>query len=135
MKTTTPAYARFTLLEVMVAAAILALAVSMSVSILGAARARILRAEKRWGRQHILAQAAELYLLGGPYAEMPDGLLPEGFSADCDLRRAEEGLSQDALEPIDGWVLGEFHIRVYDTAGNVMADTRVHKVVREEDCD
>ena len=126
---------RFTLLEVIIAAGILALAVVMSVGIMGGARARILRAESRWGRQHLLSQAAELYLLAGPGAERPPGLLPQGYSCDCTLAQVEDGMAEAALEPQDGWVLGRFDVRVYDTSGAVMAQCSVEKLVREEDCD
>ncbi len=124
----------FTLLEVIIAAAILALAVVMSVGIMGGARARILRAESRWGRQHLLSQAAELYLLGGPAAEMPPGLLPEGFSSSCTLTPVDD-LSEEDLEPQQGWILGCFHVSVYDASGDLMAECRVDKLVREEDCE
>ncbi len=126
---------RFTLLEVIIAAGILAMAVTMSVGIMGAARARLLRAESRWGRQHLLSQAAELYLLGGPSAVPPPDLLPEGFTCDCTLTRVEEGLAEAALEPQDGWLLARFDIRVYDTSGSLMSQCSVAKVVREDDCD
>lgn len=124
----------FTLLEVLIAAAILAVAVVMSVGIMGGARARILRAEGRWGRQHLLSQAAEIYLLAGPRAALPSGLLPQGFSSSCTLAPVDD-LSEEDMEPQQGWILGCFHICVYDTAGDLMAECRVEKLVREEDCE
>lgn len=124
----------FTLLEVIIAAAVLALAVVMSVGIMGGARARILRAESRWGRQHLLSQAVELYLLGGPAAEIPPGLLPEGFSCSCTLTPVDD-LSEEDLEPQQGWILGCFQVSVYDASGDLMAECRVEKLVREEDCE
>jgi prepilin-type N-terminal cleavage/methylation domain-containing protein len=124
----------FTLLEVMIATVILALAVVMTVGILGGARARILRAETRWGREHLLSQAAELYLLGGLEAEIPPGLLPEGFSSSCTLTAVEDLSEQDA-EPQQGWILGRFDIRVFDTGHDLMAECSVEKLVREEDCE
>jgi hypothetical protein len=119
---------------VIVAAAILAVAVVMSVGIVGGARARILRAESRWGRQHLLSQAAEFFLLCGPSASCPEGLLPEGFSADCSVSLAED-LPEEALAPQEGWVLGRFHVRVYDISGALMAECTVDKLLREEDCE
>lgn len=124
----------FTLLEVIIAAAVLALAVVMSVAIMGGARARILRAESRWGRQHLLSQAAEVYLLGGPAAELPRGLLPEGFSSTCTLTPVDD-LSDEDGQPQQGWVLGRFHVCVYDTSHALMAECSVEKLVREEDCE
>jgi len=121
-------------LEVIIAAAILAVAVAATVGIMGAARSRILRAESRWGRQHLLSQAAEFFLLCGPSAAYPGGLLPEGFSADCAMSLVDD-LPEDALEPQEGWVLGRFHVRVYDTSGAPMAECTVDKILREEDCE
>ena len=117
----------------MIAAAILALVVVMTVTLIGGARARILRAEKRWGRQRLLTNAAELFLVGGPHALEPDNLLPEGFSATCELVRVDQGLDETSSEPIDGWLLGEFRIVVWDVGGNRMAECTVQKVVREDE--
>lgn len=122
----------FTLMEVMVASTILALSVVASMGIVAGARSSLLRAEKRWGRQHILSQVAETYLLAGPDARIPDGVLPQGFSANCRLYETDD-LPEDAQEAIRGWLLGEFHIEVFDVAGNLMDDIRVRKLVKEED--
>ncbi|HOG51969.1 MAG TPA: hypothetical protein PKY10_15370, partial [Lentisphaeria bacterium] len=67
----------------MIAATILALAVVSTMAIIGGARSNLIRAEKRWARQHLLEQAVELYLLGGHDAVVPEGLLPAGFSTAC----------------------------------------------------
>ena len=123
----------FTLMETMVAATILAAAVAATMGIVSNARATLLRAENRWARQHILAQAAEFYLLGGPNAEAPDGLLPDGYSATCDVYPVEEDIEEEALDAIRNWLLAEYHIVVYDQQGNEMAETRVQKVLKEED--
>ena len=58
-------------METMVAAVILALAVVSTMGVLGNARSTLLRAEQRWAREHLLAQVAELYLLGGINVEFP----------------------------------------------------------------
>jgi type II secretory pathway pseudopilin PulG len=124
---------QFTLLEVVVAITILAMSVVCTMSIVGGARAQLLRAERRWGRSHLLAQAAEYYLLAGPEARRaPVGILPEGFRMDCRLREVDD-LPDEALEPIQGWVLGEFVINVYDPGGDSIGEVRVRKLVREED--
>ncbi len=122
----------FTLMEVMIAATILAVSVAGTMAIVGSARSGLLRAENRWGRQHLLSNVMELYLVGGPYAEIPADLLPQGYSATCELIQVED-IHEEALEPIDGWILGEFHVTVYDVSGNVMAECRVRKVLKDED--
>ena len=122
----------FTLIEVMIASTILAMAVVASMGIIGSARSNLLRAQKRWARQHILSQAAEAYLLGGVHTVLPDGVLPQGFSANCYLYDVED-LHEDALESIREWRLGEFHIQVFDVNGKLMDEVRVRKLVKEED--
>ncbi|NMA43392.1 MAG: hypothetical protein GX946_08415 [Oligosphaeraceae bacterium] len=122
----------FTLMEVMIAATILAMSVVAGLGIVGAARSNLLRAEKRWGRQHILSQVAECYLLAGPRAIMPDGVLPQGFSSSCHLYTVDD-LPEDAQESIRGWLLGEFHIEVFDVSGKLMEELRVRKLVKEDD--
>jgi type II secretory pathway pseudopilin PulG len=124
----------FTLMEVMIAATILALAAVATMGVVGSARATLLRAQKRWARQHLLASVAELYLLAGHKAQLPEDLLPQGFSSSCELREVDD-IHSEAQEPINGWQLGEYHIRVYDVNGVAMAETKVRKVLKEEDFD
>lgn len=122
----------FTLMEVMIAAGILAMSVAATLAIVGGGRARLLRAEKRWGRAHLLSQVSEYYLLAGAEAEEPRDLLPDGFSASCELHEAED-LVEDASEAINGWVLGVYTIRVFDTKGGLLGEIAVEKLVREDD--
>jgi len=93
-----------------------------------------LRAQKRWARQHLLTSVAEMYLLAGHEATLPEDLLPQGFSASCKLFEID-AIHEEAKEPINGWLLGEYHICVYDVNGALMAETRVRKVLKEEDFD
>ena len=124
---------RFTLLEVMVAATILAMSVTFTMVIVGGARTQVLRAQRRWGRAHLLAQAAEYYLLAGHRGgEVPSGLLPQGFGMSCELVEVTD-LPEEALEPINGWRLGEFVIQVTDASGDLIGEMRVRKPVLEED--
>lgn len=122
----------FTLMEVMIAATILALAVVSTMAIIGGARSNLIRAEKRWARQHLLEQAVELYLLGGHDAAVPEGLLPAGFSSSCQLLVVDD-IHEEAQEANRGWQLGEYVVVVYDANRRPMAECRVRKVVKEED--
>ena len=122
----------FTLMEVMIAATILAMAVVSTMGVVAGARSTLLRAEQRWARQHLLAQAAEFYLLAGKNAVFPEGLLPDGFTASCELYEVED-IHEDALEPIKEWLLCEYHICVFDNTGVKIAETFVQKVLKEGD--
>ena len=122
----------FTLLETMIAATILALAVASTAGIVGGARSTLLRAEQRWQEQHLLTQAVELFLLGGPNAPYIDGVLPDGYSAECSVYAVED-LEEAALEANRGWLLCEYSIRLLSPDGNVVGSTTVRKVLKEED--
>jgi len=116
----------------MIAAVILALAVVSTMGVVSGARSTLLRAEQRWARQHLLAQVAELYLLGGKDVVMPQGLLPEGFSSSCEIYEVED-IHEEALEHINEWLLAEYHVAIYDGTGALLADTFIQKVLKEED--
>ncbi len=125
----------FTLMEVVIAAMVLSMSAAMVFGIVGTARARLLRAERRWGRQHVMTQATEFYLLAGKDAVPPDDLLPEGFSPSCTVSLAE-GLPEEAAEGLagwEGWRLGKLQISVSDPNGRVVDEWTIEKLVREDD--
>ena len=122
----------FTLMEIMVAATILSMSVAAILGILGSARSSLLRSRDRWNWQHQLTQATEAFLLGGPNAVMPDGLLQEGVSVSCELYEVED-IHEEALEHISEWLLGEFHIVLKDSEGRVKGENWVQKLIKEDD--
>jgi len=122
---------RFTFIEVMTAVAVLGIALIMLLSLIGAARARLIRAEERWARQHLLDTATEFFLLAGPEEDLPSHLLPDGFAAECTVSVAGD-LPDHAVDPYGGWALATYHIVLYRD-GAVAVEQRVDKVVREED--
>jgi len=122
---------RFTLLEVLIAIAILGVSVALILSILAGARSRILRAERNWARQHLMAQAAEWYLLAGVTVAPPNGLMPPGFAARAELVRVTD-LPVEAQDPLDGWVLGRFIIHLTGRSGENLGDLPIDKLVRED---
>ncbi len=123
----------FTLLETMIAALILTLSAVATMGIIGTARANALRERRRWTREHALVNAAEFWLLAGPDRQLPEELLPEGYTATCELRSVEEDLPDQALESISEWRLGEYEIKILDQDGNVVAEQRIRKILKEDD--
>ncbi|MBP5300785.1 MAG: hypothetical protein J6Y80_05205 [Victivallales bacterium] len=119
-------------MEVMIAALILAMSVAATTAIVGTARANMLREQRRWLREHLLANAVEFYLACGPDAIPPDGLLPDGYAATCEVFDVEE-LPEDALESIQEWRLGEYRITVADDKGGIFAQQNVRKILKEDD--
>ncbi len=123
----------FTLLEVSIAALLLAISAVASLTVVGTARADILREMRRRDREHYLANAVEFFLLAGPDARVPDGLLPSSMRAECTVAAVEEGLPEQAYESIQEWVLGEYCITLYGEDGQPLAEQRVRKILKEED--
>lgn len=120
----------FTLLEVVVAVMVLGLSLVMIMSILGAARGRVIRAERRWAREHLVTQATEFFLLAGPDAAVPRGIFPEGVTADCAVEDVDD-LPDEARLPIGNMMLRTYRITVYGTAGEPLGERTVEKIVYE----
>jgi len=124
---------RFTFIEILIAAAILAVCMSLAFQVIGAARGRLLRAEGRWARRHNLDQAVEFFLLAGPRATPPAGLLPEGFSAMCRVDTVPAGdLPDYATDEYRGWVLARMEITVTWRDGGVVGRQTIEKIVRSD---
>jgi len=123
----------FTFMEVLIAVAILAISLTMILNIMAHARNKILKAEKRWGREHLLSSLCELYLLSGPETEIPENLLPDGFTATCTLQKVDN-LPEDTAEPNQGWVLARFHITLTGASGDLLGEKYIEKIVLENDC-
>jgi len=123
----------FTFLEILIAVAILGVALALALQIVGAARSRLLRAERRWARQHNLDQAVEFYLLAGPDAAPPAGMLPEGFSTSCTLDATPiEELPDFVSEQYQGWILARYRITLIWRGSSTVQEQIVEKVVRAD---
>lgn len=125
----------FTLMEVVVAALILSMTASMVFAIVAGARARMHRGKRRWANQHVMSQAVEFFLLAGKDEDLPDGLLPEGFTATCTIEPVDD-LPDEMDESITGWTdwrLAEYRVAVYNSFGDKVDEWTVEKIVREDD--
>jgi prepilin-type N-terminal cleavage/methylation domain-containing protein len=123
----------FTLLEVIIAVAILSIALVLVLQVLATARARVLRSERKWARAHLLQQGAEYFLLAGPDAMVPQEFLPEGFSARCELVAATEPLPEHARDADNGWVPVIFRVSILDRSGKQISSCEIEKTVPAED--
>ena len=93
----------FTLIEVVVALAILTLSLAGLLQLLSQSQLRIADAEEKWLDMHKLIQATEYLLLAGDPEELtvPEDFFPyPGYSLECSVEEAE-GLPDDYKE-IDG---------------------------------
>ena len=116
----------FTLTEVLVAMAILGISLVMLLNILGGARERIIKAEERWGEEHLITRATEFYLIEGVEAEPPTDLFPEGFSTECVMEPVPLDTTVQMPEPLE---LVSFNISLYDKAGAKVAERELEKVI------
>ena len=104
---------RFSLIEVIIATVILSMSAVVAVQMTSRSHARTFEVEGEWSRQHLLSMGAEFHLLFGHEAELPEDLLPGGYSIDCQLLEAEipeDTIDEEKYEPINGWVLGEYFL-------------------------
>ena len=123
----------FTLLEVVVAIAILAMGAITALQITAAGTRRMNTAVKRRNIQHMLSQAAEYYLLAGPKAEIPQKFFPfEGYTPSCEVGMPD--ISEDIkTDSSSNWNLVKLTIRITDNNGKVVGAIEMDKILRTED--
>jgi len=124
---------KFTLMEVVVSIAILAIGVITSLQITASGTNRMGKAVTRWKVQHMLSQAAEYYLIAGPKEQIPDLFFPyEEYRASCEIGIPD---LQEGIETTYGenWNLVKLTIRITDNEGNVVGKIEMDKILRTED--
>jgi len=108
------------------------MAAAATLSILAVSKSSIVNADTRWLNQHLTTSVVEFYLLGGPNASLPASLLPNGYSASCETFIVDD-IPEEALEPIQNWLLAEFVITLYGPNGDLISETHVRKLLKEAD--
>jgi prepilin-type N-terminal cleavage/methylation domain-containing protein len=124
----------FTLIEVLIAIAILAIAMGATLSMSGQAKSNLARLEGEWALQHAAEQATE-YLLLAPdptRADLPRGLIPDNIDVFCDVYANTDNLPEYAQLPNGGWILATYQIVVTSERGKT-ATHIVNKLVREDE--
>ncbi len=124
----------FTLLEVLVSLAILTMGLMIALSQTANSTSRSIRAEVRWHEQHMLAQAAEFYLLAGPNEALPRSIFNyDGYRASCVVEDAEEGLHTEALEDIGSWRLMNLTVNLIGPNGDIADSLKIDKIMNRDD--
>ena len=119
----------FTLIEVVVALAILTLSLAGLLQLLSQSQLRIADAEEKWSDMHKLIQATEYLLLAGDPEELavPEDFFPyPGYSLECSVEDAE-GLPDDYKEiegqlPLKKWQITLIRDRDTSNRGTVIID-------------
>lgn len=125
----------FTLIEVVIALAILTLSLAGLLQLLSQSQLRIADAEEKWMETHMLIQATEYLLLAGDPEELsvPEEFFPyPKYTVECSVEDAE-GLPDDYKE-IDGQLpLKKWEISVMRLSDNsVRAKTIIDRFGYEE---
>lgn len=121
----------FTLIEVVVALAILAMGVLGAMSIISFSKRRMDRAYDSWFAQHMLAQAAEYYLLCGDKQITPDFFPYRGYSSSCHIGDCSniDGVSANTG---GNWKLSTYDISVKGPNGQIISEVKVDKLFKNE---
>ena len=125
----------FSLIEVIIATVILSMSAVVAVQMTSRSHARTFEVEGEWSRQHLLSMGAEFHLLFGPDADLPEDLLPGGYSIDCQLLEPEipeDTIDEEKYEPINGWVLGEYFLTL-NFEGEELDTLSILKFVPEDE--
>jgi hypothetical protein len=122
----------FTLVEVVVALAILAMGLIGILSLTASASNRTAKALKKWETAHRLAQGAEFFLLAGPKENIPDEVFPyKDSSISCSVE-SPSGLPAEVQDKNGNWKLVSLKITL-SSEGNIEDSVSVEKMLKEED--
>ncbi len=126
---------RFTLLEVVVAVSIFALALTSVLALAGSASRRTDRAIKRWESQHYMAQAAEFFIITGFEKDtVPDEFFPNDvYGVKFELQEPE-GLPEDMeSNDSDKWQLKTVNITISDKSSGEEKDSlKFDRIIYQE---
>ena len=122
-----------TLVEVVIALAVLAIGFSSLLSLMSMATNRSAKAEARWDSAHRLSQAAEFFLLCGPKARIDDRFFPyAGANAECHVEKPE-GLPEDVDLVKGDWTLAKLKITISQDGAAAKA-IEIEKILKTQDC-
>ena len=119
----------FTILEVVLAVAILAFAFIAAMELAADSSRRSAKALEKWRRRHMLSQAVEYFLLTGPGHSIPEDIFHyEGYSAVCVEQSPD--IPSDVDSESGPWRLVKLKISINDENGSETASIAVHKILR-----
>ena len=122
----------FTLLEVVLAVAILSMGFVAAMGIAVTAAKRMIKSVSRWEEQHMLNQAAEYYLLAGPKETIPQEFFPfEGYRSECTIEEAD--LPEEVEPEVGTWRFVKLKISIYDEDDNEVNSLTMEKIFRAKD--
>jgi len=125
---------KFTLLEVIIAMAILSLAIVGILNYSVQASRRMAKASTKWEKEHMLSQAVEFFLLAGPRENIPNDVFPyQNFKAVCEVN--EPKLPDEIENEIGSWKLATLKISILNDSGENINSISVDTILQKEDVD
>jgi Tfp pilus assembly protein PilV len=123
----------FTLVEVIVALAILTMGLLAGLSLIASSQQRLTKASKRWHEQHLLTQAAEYFLLTNGSASPPAEVFSDpDYSVRCDWD--EPGDLPEGVNPVlGGWKLRTMNVVLSDKDGRVARKIAIDRIMKGTD--
>lgn len=125
----------FTLIEVIIAIAILAMAIVSFSLLINTASRRSLRAARRWEKTHLLTQAVEYFMLcesENPEA-IDENIFPsEDYTVECSFD-SPRGLAEDIEESHGGQALRAMKVVLKDKNGDTVDSVTIERIVKELD--
>lgn len=121
----------FTLIEVVVALAILTGGIMGAMAIVAMSKKRMDRAYDSFNEQHMLAQAAEYYLLCGDKPVTQDFFPYRGYSSSCRIEDCKniQGVSANTG---GNWKLASYDIAIRGPNGQIVSEVKVDKLIKNE---
>jgi Tfp pilus assembly protein PilV len=120
----------FTLVEVAIAIAILAMGIAAAMGIIGAAKQRMSKAESQWRRQHALAQAAEYLLLAPPDTPLPRTVFDYPEFTVTISNSSPENLPENVPFDLAGWQFSALHINLIAKDGKLADSIVIDRLLR-----
>ena len=125
----------FTLLEVVVAIAVLAMGLVIFMGLAASTSKRMNRAFYRWEHQHVLAQAAEYFLLTNKTEQPPEDIFPyDEYTVDIELGKPDN-LPEGVEDTLDKWKLVKVSLVLRNNDGDELESLKMDKIVYETDKD
>ena len=129
--------ANFTLIEVVVALAILSLSLAGLLQLSISANSRLANAVEKWEAEHMLAQAAEyLMLQNQDSTDIPEEFFPyPGYSVEVSVDEAE-GLPEDYTDQENQLPLRRWNIGIMRGAdGKIVAEVNIDRIDYDDKTD
>lgn len=123
----------FTLIEVIVALAILTMGLLAGLSLSASSQQRLTKSNKRWHEQHMQTQAMEYYLLTNGTGTPPADVFPyPDYSVRCEWDEPRE--LPEGVNPILGdWKLRTMTVILTDKDGKTVRKTAVDRIMKGTD--